>query len=146
MKALTIWQPWATLIMAGAKPWEWRGWRAPSAVVGQRIVIHAGARMPRASEIADILARIDDDESSLDPAIAIPLLRDTPMLSWPLAAGLGTAVLERSIPAIVWANKHCKPGFDSDRLDHSKFAWPLTEIERWESVRPARGHQGFWIW
>jgi hypothetical protein len=25
MKALTIWQPWATLIMIGAKPHEFRG-------------------------------------------------------------------------------------------------------------------------
>ena len=26
MKALTIWQPWATLIMLGAKPFEFRRW------------------------------------------------------------------------------------------------------------------------
>ena len=44
MKALTIWQPWASLIMAGAKPYEFRGWRAPRSIIGQRIVIHAAAR------------------------------------------------------------------------------------------------------
>ena len=44
MKALTIWQPWASLIIAGAKPYEFRGWRAPRALIGQRIVIHAAAR------------------------------------------------------------------------------------------------------
>ena len=35
---------------------------------------------------------------------------------------------------------------DSDRIDHSKFAWPLTDIERFEPVVPARGAQGFWDW
>jgi hypothetical protein len=62
MKALTIWQPWASLIMAGAKPVEWRGWPCPRWIVGQRIAIHAGARPARPAEIADIIARIDDTE------------------------------------------------------------------------------------
>ena len=44
MKALTIWQPWASLIIAGAKPFEFRGWRPPASLIGQRIVIHAAAR------------------------------------------------------------------------------------------------------
>jgi len=33
MKALTIWQPWASLIMAGYKPYEFRGWPAYGYVV-----------------------------------------------------------------------------------------------------------------
>jgi hypothetical protein len=47
VKALTIWAPWGSLIMIGAKPVEWRGWsyaeRFPR-LVDQRIVIHQGAR------------------------------------------------------------------------------------------------------
>lgn len=47
MKALTIWQPWASLVMIGAKPYEFRRWdyrERQSGLQGQRIVIHAGAR------------------------------------------------------------------------------------------------------
>lgn len=44
MYALTIWQPWASLIAAGCKPYEWRGWRVPRNMIGRRIGIHAGAR------------------------------------------------------------------------------------------------------
>lgn len=51
MLALTIWQPWASLIAAGAKPFEWRSWPAHRGLVGRRIAIHAGARPPRKSEI-----------------------------------------------------------------------------------------------
>lgn len=50
LPALTIWQPWASLIVADAKPWEFRGWAAPKAYRGKRIAIHAGARPPRAGE------------------------------------------------------------------------------------------------
>lgn len=73
MKALTIWQPWASLIMAGAKPFEFRRWdyrsRYPQ-LEGQQIVIHAGARMPRLLEVEDILQRIEDGVSALDADIA----------------------------------------------------------------------------
>ena len=44
MKALTIWQPWASLIAMGAKPYEFRGWKPPKSLIGQRLAIHAGAR------------------------------------------------------------------------------------------------------
>jgi ASCH domain. len=54
MKALTIWQPWASLIIAGAKPYEFRGWRAPRSLIGQRIVIHAAARKIDMEEVGNL--------------------------------------------------------------------------------------------
>ena len=45
MKALTLWQPWATLIMDGIKTRETRTWPPPSVLVGDRLAIHAGRRM-----------------------------------------------------------------------------------------------------
>ncbi len=146
MKALTIWQPWASLIMAGAKPWEWRGWAAPRSIVGQRIAIHAGARPVKLHEIADILEQINDNDSSLKADIAIPLLRGAHRIAWPLASVLGTAVLGPPVPALEWAAQHLAPGFDSNLIDHHKFAWPLTSIERFEPPIPARGAQGLWDW
>jgi hypothetical protein len=44
MHAVTVWQPWATLIAEGLKPLEFRSRPLPSALVGTRIGIHAGAR------------------------------------------------------------------------------------------------------
>lgn len=146
MKALTIWQPWASLIMAGAKPVEWRGWACPRWIVGQRIAIHAGARPAKPDEIADIIARINDAETSLIPELARPLLTGVHARSWPLSSVLGTAIIGAPVPALDWVRRHA-PGFlDSDRIDHSKFAWPLSQIERFEPPIPARGMQGFWTW
>lgn len=98
MKALTIWQPWASLIVAGAKPFEFRKWPSPPALQGRRIVIHAGGRKPKTNEIHDLILRLTypekDDYTGLDAAVALPLLAkweiDPELL--PLSAGLGTAI------------------------------------------------------
>lgn len=42
MKALTVHQPWAQLIAIGVKRIETRSRRAPVALIGERIAIHAG--------------------------------------------------------------------------------------------------------
>jgi activating signal cointegrator 1 len=39
MKALSIWQPWASLIMSGHKKIETRSWPAPHSIRGTRIAI-----------------------------------------------------------------------------------------------------------
>lgn len=42
MKALTVRQPWAWAIVHAGKDVENRTWRPPPAIIGQRIIIHAG--------------------------------------------------------------------------------------------------------
>jgi len=50
MKAITLWQPWASLVAAKVKTIETRAWPAPSALIGQRIAIHAATRKPKRGE------------------------------------------------------------------------------------------------
>lgn len=149
MKALTIWQPWASLIMAGAKPYEFRRWdysdRYPS-LIGRRVVIHAGARPVMRNEIEDLLERMDDHISSVDYKIARPMLQRLlaahKCRGLPLAAGLGTAALmaPKSVTSLF-----SSPA-DSDRIDHHMWAWPLKEITPFSEPVPMRGMQGFWNW
>jgi hypothetical protein len=148
VKALTIYQPWATLIMAGAKPYEFRGWdyrpREP-ALEGQRIVIHASARPIKRREVQDILMRLDEGSTGLLVDVARPIVEralTTPGV-FPLASGLGTAVLGTARNAAALFRGVVN---DSDRLDHSLWAWPLTDIRSFEPIVPARGLQGFWLW
>src|SRR5690242_9094133 len=42
VKALTIHQPWAQLIVHEAKRWETRTWAPPRSLLGQRFAVHAG--------------------------------------------------------------------------------------------------------
>ena len=44
MKALTLYQPWASLIAHGVKTIETRSWAPPRRLIGQRIAIHAGRK------------------------------------------------------------------------------------------------------
>lgn len=164
MKALTIWQPWASLIIAGAKPFEFRGWRAPRFAIGQRLVIHAGARPVRRSEIEDLLARLGGDEAwttGLHRAQAAPILeralemtRKSPNGSLfgddaeplPLAAGIGSAVLGEPVHGSIAAETFGHRVNDSDRDDHANWGWPMLDIEPWPAPAPMKGAQGFWNW
>src|SRR5688500_9634413 len=47
MKALTLWQPWASLVAVGVKTIETRSWPAPNSLNGERIAIHAAAKRPK---------------------------------------------------------------------------------------------------
>lgn len=151
MFAITIWQPWASLIAAGAKPYEWRGWEAPRRLIGQRIAIHAGARKVRREEIAELLLDIRHEGSagtSLDVAIAVPLLERWHVSpgALPLSSVVCTAVLGQPVAAAAYARQTRQVAADSDRIDHTKWGWPLTDIQAVEPMAPAKGAQGFWMW
>lgn len=149
LKALTIWQPWASLIMAGFKPYEFRRWPAPRYVVGQRILIHAGVRTIKKIEIRDLIATLSSGEFCGGmTADAIDFLGDVLMdrRKLPLAAGLGTVLLGDARQSYeLWPEQFA--GYsDSDRAAVSNWAWPVSEIEHFEPIVPVRGHQGFWNW
>ena len=50
MRALTLHQPWAQLMVWGLKNIETRSWAAPRNLTGQRMAIHAGKREPKPTE------------------------------------------------------------------------------------------------
>lgn len=46
MKVLTLHEPWASLVALEIKTCETRSWKAPDALIGQRIALHAAAKKP----------------------------------------------------------------------------------------------------
>ncbi len=141
MKALTIWQPWASLIMMGAKPYEFRRWDYRDryrSLEGQRIVIHAGARKVDPREVQELLFNLWAGEpTGLERELARELLVKIgfkpgdggPML--PTAHGLGTAVLGTPRRA---SEIYAGSG-DSDRIDEHVWGWPLTDIKPFMLIR-----------
>ncbi len=70
LRALTIWQPWASLIVHGRKPVENRMWspRASELRPGELFAIHAGSRRDEDSWIvARSIARDLAQRGSYDP-------------------------------------------------------------------------------
>ncbi|WP_295560551.1 ASCH domain-containing protein [uncultured Sphingomonas sp.] len=151
MKALTLWQPWASLVVAGAKPYEFRSWRAPRSIIGRRIVIHASARKVDGREV-DQLRRLlaaggrYAAQTCLTPIdVALAVLNGG---DWPLAAGIGTAIVgEPRSGADIGADFGAINAVnDSDRHLHCNWGWPMENIELWPEPLAMRGAQGLWTW
>jgi hypothetical protein len=153
MKALTIWQPWASLIVAGAKPFEFRSHRARS-IVGERIVIHAGlAKVDReqVEQMHFLLSKRPNDIMAkgliLKPLLAVPVLARFLDNDLPWASGLGTAIVgEPRLGTEIAAEFGVPRANDSDRDEHSNWGWPMLDIEKWDTPVPMRGKQGLWPW
>lgn len=148
MKALTVWQPWASLIVLGLKPAEFRNWKAPRLVWGQRIVIHAGKR-PAKSGVRELLA--DDDAirgscgMDADVGAIRKYLQGIAARGYAMehTAGLGTAVLGEPLRA---DNYYKRQGWSVGGDGPWNVAWPMLDPERWEEPVPMRGAQGLWAW
>ncbi len=80
MYAITLHQPWASLITLGVKTVETRSWPAPERLLGQTIAIHAGKRVVRNPGVAV--------ENEMRPRLAVDWYRTIQM-----GAVLATAVL-----------------------------------------------------
>jgi len=145
MKALTIWQPWASLIIEGFKPREFRPWACPKSMVGQRIVLHAAKRPMKAGELRDIMEYVcstDGVRDGIDPRCMTLLER-----VWrreeelPMSAALGTAQLGAPRVPI-----HRLPALGDPEPDRPIYAWPMLDVQKWPEPVPAKGAQGFWEW
>ena len=150
--AITIWQPWATLIAIGAKRFEFRSWPAPSRFVGRRVAIHAGARAVSKNDVRDLLLRLHSSywrETCLEREPSIELLTRVLMSpgTLPRSSIVCLATLGAPVRDAEMAEKVGLPApNDSDRDEHTNWGWPLTDIERLEPFVPARGFQGWWTW
>lgn len=153
MKAITVWQPWATLIAIRAKPYEFRGWMPPRAFIGQRIAIHAGARPVRRSEIQTLLHQLDNPSAFGIPCLingfARPLLSELfkDPTAVPLSHVVCTAILGEPKSGADCAREFGPDhGNDSDREGTFNWGWPLTDVLPLAPPIPYRGAQGFWNW
>lgn len=152
MKTITIWQPWASLIIAGAKPYEFRGWKPPHWIIGERIVIHAAARAIKPAEVALILNALHEGGEAMASTClhadkAMPILERAWANDLPWASGLGTAVVgEPRNGYDIAAEFGLAHVNDSDRHEHSNWGWPMLDIEPWDLPVPMRGFQGLWNW
>lgn len=149
MMAITIYQPWASLIIAGAKTHEFRSWRAWPHVIGRRVVIHASARAVNVAEVWALLRAIEGGDAQslgLLGANAAPILRavaDDPR-SIPIGAGIGTARIGQPDRIAQWSVINPLVPLMADRQD--RWAWPMERPRRWREPIMARGHKGFWAW
>ena len=132
LKALTLHQPWASLIAGSHKMTETRSWRPPENLIGQRIAIHAG-KLQR------------EPDGYLATAVAT-CLGSAWRQNLPSGAVIATARIksvkrienERDVPA---GNEALFGDYTPGR-----WAWHLTDIRVLPKPIPARGYQKLWHW
>lgn len=131
MKAISLWQPWASLIVHGHKKIETRHWHPPRAVIGKRIAIHA--------------AKL----TSHDHLLLAPPFCD--LLDGPLPHGciVGTVKLSscvRMTPTNVADYAQRRPlEVQLGDWQPGRYAWVLRDPVLYEEPVPYRGSQGFFI-
>lgn len=138
MKTISIWQPFATLIVTGCKVFETRGWPAPTSVIGQRIGIASTKSILPAQR-----AHYEDPEFRryYDP-LGLGTLEELPK-----GYLLGTALLD-SVELMT-------PEFMEDVSreekqygwwDEGNYAWRLRRPRALQRPIPIRGKQGIFDW
>lgn len=131
MRAITLYQPWASLIAAGVKDRETRSWPPPQYLVGQRIAIHAGLRVE-----ADVPETFDAEVAHhLGAAWRSTVPRGAVVAIVRLSGWAATGELVRQGLVDAWGDY--SPG---------RYAWLLREIEPLDPPAYVRGQRGIWEW
>ena len=91
MKAITLHQPWASLIAAGAKTTETRSWPAPKADWGSVIAIHAGKTedLDFRHRDPDVVQVLGSEPTPKGAIVAIARIKDCLLTPNPPMDGLG---------------------------------------------------------
>ena len=151
MKALTMSQPWASLVEREIQRIETRSWGPNARVIGQRIAIHAGKKVvsdPRETgvetwkAIAKLYGRDWAKTVPTGVVLATALLRTVLQVkSIDPQRGLATALVAgrrdetKTIPTEPHGNFN--PG---------RWLWVLEDIQTLDPPEPARGSLGLWDW
>lgn len=136
MKALSLWQPWASLVACGAKTFETRGWatkyRGP-------LVIHAAKRKVDPGDGWPLTATIKE----------LPEMIDGGLHALPLGAALCLVTLVHCSPAddpCLFDDILCDGHKDRERafgdFTPGRFAWHLRNVRPLRQPIPMKGEQG----
>lgn len=146
MKAITIIQPFATLIALREKGFETRGWATKHRGA---IAIHAGKKIDRMAcerePIKSTLAKhgYTSDNLPTGTVVAVANLAECWEVSRCLRGGL---VLEKDGGNAMREDPVGKKEEAFGWYDDGRYAWELTDVRRLPNPIPAKGQQGLWNW
>jgi activating signal cointegrator 1 len=130
---LSLWQPYASLIFAGVKKHETRGWKLPVKYIGVPVGIHATTAFPPLSQIPDELQALC--RRSFGAGYADNL---------PRGAVLGTVVFTACQKVEGVRDRITKGDLAAGDWRDGRFCWRIGEVRAFAEPVPARGLQGFW--
>lgn len=122
MKALTIKEPWASLIIEEYKKYEFRSWKTK---YRGKILIHSGCSVEK-----DIINRFSDYDININPGYIIghATIVDCILVDEEFNKKL------RNIDPVVYG-----------RSNHTEtYAWNLENVVKYENPIPCKGKLGLW--
>lgn len=128
IKALSLWQPWASLVARGVKRHETRGWATPY-------------RGPIAIHAAKTLDRAGAPERLCLSALGLDWSRDCPLGAIVAVADLTDCLAAASVAEAVTRADHAAGNFAPGR-----FAWRLDNVRALTRPIPLTGRQGLFNW
>lgn len=148
MKAITIMQPWATLIALGEKKFETRSWSTKHR--GQ-LAIHAGKKIDRDAymreEIYTTLQKhgiMFIDDMPTGAVVALCNLEECYKVD--NRSECGTIGLQANNGKFkVWGGWRDNEYYFGDYAD-GRYAWELTDVKQLPVPVTAKGQQGLWNW
>lgn len=144
MKAVPLWQPWATLIALGEKRVETRSWPPPIAVVGERVAIHATKGGLSKSDERDIL-ELDHFQAAFgrhgwpDDVWEIQDLLPRGAIVATARVARATRITDKSAAALRERNL---AEYAFGNYEPGRWAWVLEDVEQLPEPIAATGHQG----
>ena len=138
MKVISIWNPWAQLIVRGFKIFETRTWAPPKAVVGQRIGIASTKNVLP----LQLKAFNDPEFQQFYQTLDLP-----PFEEQPRGYLLGTVILD-SFEQVdqEFLDDITREERSYGWFKEGGFAWRLTKPEILDYPIPIKGAQGLFEW
>ena len=140
MKAISIKQPWASLIVHGIKNIENRAWKVPERYIGQRVLIHASGKPDK----EPYMLFNDVQADAIDGSIM-----DVCASYHQLSSIIGSVEITDCVinHHSIWAEKSLnKEGFIPIHWDAIKptYNWVLANPILFDKPIPAKGKLSFW--
>ena len=138
MKALTLWQPWASLCAIGAKRFETRSWTTSHR--GQ-LAIHS-AKTTAHDHIAEyglfrrILRAGGVDPDNMPHGSVLAVFDEIQAVS----------ISSEFIRERIQSDPELEHEMSFGDWQHGRFAWELNGRHELAQPIPARGRQGLWTW
>lgn len=147
MKAISLWQPWASAIPAGLKHFETRSWKPPASMMGQRIAIHAALRST--PQLRRWWGEVVTGCASREKAFAAIGVKGFDGL--PRGKIVATARLEMVQGTHEFRTPAGPMSLEAEEImwgDYApgRFAWRLEQIMWVNPPLPIKGRQGWFEW
>ena len=144
MKAITLHQPWASLIACGAKRIETRSWKPPAPLIGTEFAIHAGK-----TKFGGPLVNSLEFMNAVDEALG----EGWPQMM-PYGAVVSTAVIDEVhlindpniVPSFLYARRIPLTERVFGYFNRGRYMWVIKHVKPLDPPVAASGRQGFWEW